>query len=437
MDAARLQQLKNQRAVARGMLTRIQHYIEAGEHKINEIQVRFDKLSDIFNRYDTAQSELELSDDTDHSGDRELFENQYYEVEARFHELLHPVVDPPLSRHSSTSSSLSEHNNSPQSLGGSPNIKLPTITLPIYDGETCKWLQFRDTFEALIVNNTALSNMQRLHYLIASLKNEAKDLISNLQITNENFLVAWQLVTQCYNNKRLIAMMHAKHLCQMPQVKKGDASSLRQLINHMSSHMNAIQALSLDVPVQDLMLNHLALVTLDVETQREWELINASQANIPTTAELISFLESRCRALELIQSTQSMKVTTAPSRFSPSTSKVSKPSYSHLATQVQCPLCKGTHGLFQCSKFARMPPRQRHDYAWQIGACYNCLQPFSKSHICSKDACHVCNKRHHTLLHVNTQTASVSHKRVVINHNPSANHQDSAPAEVNTYFSQQ
>jgi len=66
--------------VARGMLTRIQHFIEAGKHKINEIQIRFDKLSDIFNRYDTAQSELELSDDTDRSGDRELFEKQYYHV---------------------------------------------------------------------------------------------------------------------------------------------------------------------------------------------------------------------------------------------------------------------------------------------------------------------------------------------------------------------
>ena len=48
----------------------------------------------------------------------------------------------------------------------------------------------RDTFEALIVNNTSLSNVQKFHYLIASLKNEAKDLIINLQITNENFLVA-------------------------------------------------------------------------------------------------------------------------------------------------------------------------------------------------------------------------------------------------------
>ena len=62
-------------------------------------------------------------------------------------------------------------------------------------------------------------------------------------------------------------MMHAKHLCQLSPVKKGDAPSLRQLINHVSSHMNALQALSLNVSVQDLMLNHLMLATLDTETQ--------------------------------------------------------------------------------------------------------------------------------------------------------------------------
>ena len=65
-------------------------------------------------------------------------------------------------------------------------------------------------------------------------------------------------------------MMHVKLVCQMPPVKKGNASSLRQLINHVSSHMNALQALSLNVPIQDLMLNHLMLATLDTETQREW-----------------------------------------------------------------------------------------------------------------------------------------------------------------------
>jgi hypothetical protein len=102
-----------------------------------------------------------------------------------------------------------------------------------------------------------LSSVKKFHYLIASLKNEAKALISNLQITNETFLVAWRLVTQRYYNKRLVAMTHTKHLCQMPLARQRDAASLRQLINRLSSHMNALEALILNVTFQDLMLNHM------------------------------------------------------------------------------------------------------------------------------------------------------------------------------------
>jgi len=103
--------------------------------------------------------------------------------------------------------------------------------------------------------------VQKLHYLIASLNNEANDLISNLQITNENFPVAWQLVT-CFHNKRLPWCM--PRICQMRQVKKGFASSSRQWI--VSSHINSLQAV-LESPIQDLMLNHLMLATLDSETR--------------------------------------------------------------------------------------------------------------------------------------------------------------------------
>jgi len=217
----------------------------------------------------------------------------------------------------------------------------------------------------LIVNNTTLSNVQKFHYLIASLKNEAKDLISKLQITNENFLVVWQLVTQRYNNKRLIAMMHAKHLFQMPQVRKGDASSLRQLINHVSSHINTLQALSLNVPVQVLMLNHLMLATLDPETQREWVLITASRADTPTTAELVTFLESRCRALELLQTTQSLSVVPTNLRSLHSTgNKVSK-SYSNIATQLKCSMCNKLHRLFKCETFLKMQAIQSLNQAKQ------------------------------------------------------------------------
>ena len=138
MVSTRRTQLIKQRAVARGMLSRIQNFIEVGVNKINEIQVRFNKFPDIYNRYDTAQSELELSDDTDHSGDRELFQTQYYQVEAKFSELLHPVIEQPLSRRSSPRSSLSGHSNqSPQSHVSSTHIKLPVIALPTFEGDAC------------------------------------------------------------------------------------------------------------------------------------------------------------------------------------------------------------------------------------------------------------------------------------------------------------
>ena len=77
MDTLQRQQLIKQRSVDRGMLSRIQTFIETGEQKIHEIQVRFNKLPDIFTKYDNAHSELELSDDTDDFASRELFENQF------------------------------------------------------------------------------------------------------------------------------------------------------------------------------------------------------------------------------------------------------------------------------------------------------------------------------------------------------------------------
>jgi hypothetical protein len=128
MDPAERKQLVKKRAVARGMLSRMQTFIESGEHKIQEIQVRFDDLPIIFNNYDTVQSDLEVSDDRDHSEDRQQFEVQYYEVKAQFNERLHPVVDPPRSSHSSHSSE-SVHSDHPRrSQSSSNNVASNLIT---------------------------------------------------------------------------------------------------------------------------------------------------------------------------------------------------------------------------------------------------------------------------------------------------------------------
>jgi hypothetical protein len=100
--------------------------------------------------------------------DRNQFEAQYFEVKARFNELLHPVVEHLESKQASpTSSESKKSNQTRRSHTSSSNIKLPVITLPDFDGNTCSWLNFRDTFEALIVNNKSLSDVQS--FIILSL----------------------------------------------------------------------------------------------------------------------------------------------------------------------------------------------------------------------------------------------------------------------------
>jgi hypothetical protein len=65
MDAVQRQRFVRQRAVAKAALTRMQLFIETGDHKINDIQVIYDELPNIFCKFQNAQSELELSDDAD------------------------------------------------------------------------------------------------------------------------------------------------------------------------------------------------------------------------------------------------------------------------------------------------------------------------------------------------------------------------------------
>jgi len=197
-------------------------------------------------------------------------------------------------------------------------------------------------------------------------------------------------------------MMHDKHLPKMPHVIKRDASSLRKLMKYVSSHMNALQALSLNVYVQDLILNNLMPATIDPESQREWEFFTATRTFTSTTEVIVTFLESRYRTLQRIHITQAQKMAPVTSRSShPTGSKVSKPSYSNVATQLRCTLWKESNRLFRCDKFLDMQFQQRLNHVKRSRLCYNCLQPFTRNDTCSTEVCRRCHKRHHTLLHIN------------------------------------
>jgi len=79
-----------------------------------------------------------------------------------------------------------------------------------------------------------------------------------------------------------------------------------------------------------------------------------------------------------------------------------------------------------------MQAKQRFNHAMQSGLCFNCLQPFTRNHTCSKQVCRQCHKRHHTLLHIDRQNQSINDEGSVTN--GPADARGSSTAEVNTYY---
>ena len=63
MESELRKKLVRQRAVAKPTLTRLQNFIEVGECKLHDLQVRYEELPNILCKFQTAQNELEITDD--------------------------------------------------------------------------------------------------------------------------------------------------------------------------------------------------------------------------------------------------------------------------------------------------------------------------------------------------------------------------------------
>ncbi|KAJ4427132.1 hypothetical protein ANN_24748 [Periplaneta americana] len=69
--------------------------------------------------------------------------------------------------------------------------------------------------------------------------------------------------------------------------------------------MNALEALSLEVSLHEVLLLQLILEKIDTQSRREWEL-SCADRNKSTLNELLDFLEHKSQALETIKGTTSI-----------------------------------------------------------------------------------------------------------------------------------
>jgi len=63
-------------------------------------------------------------------------------------------------------------------------------------------------FQSMIDNNTLFPDIQKMQYLISALKAEARNVIGSLQVSDENYVEAWEMLKERYDDSCLIIQKH-------------------------------------------------------------------------------------------------------------------------------------------------------------------------------------------------------------------------------------
>ena len=189
MDSVTRKALIRKRAKFKAKMTHIKKYTESlpDTVDIHDVNVRLQMLEEVWEEYNTVQDQLEYNDDDvtqQHELDREAVTETYCELKARIDRMLSEDR-----RARDVSSAESQKPRATHVYGNclAPKTKLPTIEIPKFGGQITEFKHIYDTFNSLIINNQELDDVQKFHYFLSSVNNEAHQLIQNLPVTQQNF----------------------------------------------------------------------------------------------------------------------------------------------------------------------------------------------------------------------------------------------------------
>lgn len=410
---AELKQLIAKRGQVKSSLTRFSTFIdkcknENTEHNIFQLESRLENNYSLLEQFNTLQNSIELLNEREIStNEREAFENQYYDLI----QVAKNLIQERLPQNNDNASYVSSNNqNNANNCQNNTSVRFPIIDLPKFYGDYEKWGQFRDMFLSLVHNDAYLDNVKKFYYLLGSVKGDAARVIECIEVTNENYEVAWNLLVSRYQNESVIIKHHVSTLIELPNVGKIIHLELRKLTDSLKKHIRSLETLGEPVKQWDTLLFYLIAKKLDTATQKEWEsLFIAKTVNNqkPIFSEFIAFLEKRCLLLETLHHQKNDYKSNSLDQQNVNRNKhfprrEGDKQFAGYAFNSKpcCPMCKENHPIFACDKLKSLSVASRIDEINKLKLCRNCLRDNHETSECKAQGCKICLKWHNTLLHL-------------------------------------
>lgn len=397
--------LIKKRSIIKGRLTKFKDHVnvlsQVGASKLTNIQIkdlsmRVDKFQELLSDFTEVQSEIELGSATidEQLTERENIETQFFSLLSTAQVLIESSSSHKNSRSTESVSNASQCSHSLSS------IKLPTISLPSFDGDYLRWLEYRDTFDSLVNSNDSIPPINKFHYLRSSLVGSAAVVIRSIEFTADNYKNAWKTLCQRYNNKNILINNHLKALISIDPISKESFKALRFFIDHISKNLRSLSTLGLPTEQWDVLIIFIVSSKLDSTTSRKWEEYKNSLSTLPTLEDFYSFLRNRADILETAYCNRSDNRHEHKPNF-----QHNKPVRNFFAavdpnTRHLCVICNQGHLVYECSKFKELNYNDRMREVSRFKLCPKCLRSGHNAYQCRlKGSCQVCRGKHNTLLH--------------------------------------
>nr|CAI5818943.1 unnamed protein product [Callosobruchus analis] len=433
------------RGQIKASLTRFISYLDRHSNRqVDVLKSRLEHTEQLFKEFNRVQAALEVLDESElETEEREQFEERFFNAIAKAKQFIAQSE-----ANNQVETRTADHGRMPINQGSGGGKGFPTIDLIKFNGDFDKWPQFRDLYITLVHNDNSIDNVRKFYYLISSLEGQASKIVESIQVTSENYNIAWQLVQERYENKQLIVKKHVRCLFELPTVSK-DKYTLRNLIDDFNKSYRALQLQGESVDSWDTLLIYLITTKIDPRSLTLWEesLIHKRVTN-PSLHQLLEFLSDRCKVFETTEQTVKHEKTATNVPLNSKTGiskqksfnnhgsneKYVKKHHSYVSTQsgqagnVKCVFCADAHYVYRCKKLLEMSVAARAQEVAKLKLCSNCLRLGHAVSQCSSQGCRVCSAKHNTILHTDQSSESrvesntstdqnnVSTSGIIVNH---------------------
>ncbi|MEW8544133.1 MAG: DUF1759 domain-containing protein, partial [Candidatus Thiodiazotropha sp.] len=279
------------------------------------------------------------------------------------------------------------------------SVNLPKLEIPSFNGDKLRWSEFWDTFEATVDQNSTLSNIEKLTYLNSKLVGDAKQAVSGILLSNDNYSVAKTLLKERFGDAQSVVNSHYTQLINM-KTAVNSTKGLRSLYDQFERHFRSLEAMGQDTN-QDVFVS---IMTSKIPKDVLLQLQIQKGAKVKwTVSRLRELLGDYISARE--QTDQ--QCNTESSDNSPSTSRMLRSSTEALVvgprtsprqgSDKSCRFCNGSHWSDECGRYVTAEERKQRIR----GSCFICLKQGHKTGECGlKKSCYYCKQwnNHHRSL---------------------------------------